>query len=180
MMGPDIDDPEMKGIIPRMITTVFETIENADECLEFTVKVGYSEIYLEKIRDLLNPSKDDLKIHEDKNRGVYIADLTEEYISDRSEVYELMRVGSSNREVGYTNMNAGSSRSHSLFSITITQNNTQDFSARTGKLYLVDLAGSEKVGKTGAEGKRLDEAKNINKSLSALGKVIYSLTDGKS
>ena len=50
----------------------------------------------------------------------------------------------------------------------------------TGKLYLVDLAGSEKVGKTGAEGKRLDEAKNINKSLSALGKVIFSLTDPKS
>jgi len=50
----------------------------------------------------------------------------------------------------------------------------------TGKLYLVDLAGSEKIGKTGAEGKRLDEAKNINKSLSALGKVIYSLTDTKS
>lgn len=50
----------------------------------------------------------------------------------------------------------------------------------TGKLYLVDLAGSEKVGKTGAEGKRLDEAKNINKSLSALGKVIFSLTDTKS
>jgi len=55
-----------------------------------------------------------------------------------------------------------------------------DFSSKTGKLYLVDLAGSEKVGKTGAEGKRLDEAKNINKSLSALGKVIFALTDKKS
>lgn len=96
------------------------------------------------------------------------------------EVYELMRIGSSNREVGYTNMNAGSSRSHSIFSITIQQNSKLDFSSKTGKLYLVDLAGSEKVGKTGAEGKRLDEAKNINKSLSALGKVIFALTDKKS
>ena len=162
-----------------MVTTVFDTIENSGEYIEFTVKVGYAEIYLEKIRDLLNPSKTNLNIHEDKNRGMFIADLTEEYVSEREEVYDLMTLGSSNREVGATNMNAGSSRSHSLFMITITQNNTMDYSAKSGKLYLVDLAGSERVGKTGAEGKRLDEAKNINKSLSALGKVIYALSDNR-
>jgi kinesin family protein 5 len=64
--------------------------------------------------------------------------------------------------------------------LTISQNNLQDLSAKTGKLYLVDLAGSEKVGKTGAEGKVLDEAKKINTSLATLGKVINALTDGKS
>ena len=179
MMGPDIQNLDLKGIIPRMVTTVFDTIENSGEYIEYTVKVGYAEIYMEKIRDLLNPAKCNLNIHEDKNRGMFIADLTEEYVSDREDVYDLMTMGSSNREVGATNMNAGSSRSHSLFMITITQNNTMDYSAKSGKLYLVDLAGSEKVGKTGAEGKRLDEAKNINKSLSALGKVIYALTDKK-
>ena len=77
-------------------------------------------------------------------------------------------------------MNEESSRSHAIFMITITQSNTSDFSSKTGKLYLVDLAGSEKLSKTGAEGKRLDETKNINKSLSTLGNVIFSLTDGKS
>lgn len=56
---------------------------------------------------------------EDRNRGVYIADLTEEYVSCMEEVYDLMRIGTSNREVGYTHMNAGSSRSHSIFIITI-------------------------------------------------------------
>ena len=66
-----------------------------------------------------------------------------------------MKIGQNNREVGYTNMNAGSSRSHSIFCITIGQNNNLDYSAKSGKLYLVDLAGSEKVGKTGAAGKRL-------------------------
>ena len=95
-----------------MVTTVFDTIENSGEYIEFTVKVGYAEIYLEKIRDLLNPSKTNLNIHEDKNRGMFIADLTEEYVSEREEVYDLMTLGSSNREVGATNMNAGSSRSH--------------------------------------------------------------------
>ena len=180
MTGADVDDERLKGIIPRMITTVFGTIAGASEHLEFTVKVGYCEIYMEKIKDLLNPAKHNLKVHEDKSRGVFIADLTEEYVSNDEEVANLMKMGQANREVGFTLMNEGSSRSHSIFIMTITQNSTLDYSAKTGKLYLVDLAGSEKVGKTGAEGKRLDEAKTINKSLSTLGLVINSLTDGKS
>jgi len=76
-------------------------------------------------------------------------------------------------------MNAESSRSHSIFLITITQRNTETGAQKNGNLYLVDLAGSEKVGKTGASGQTLEEAKKINKSLSALGMVINALTDGK-
>lgn len=76
-------------------------------------------------------------------------------------------------------MNAESSRSHSIFLITIQQRNTETGALKTGNLYLVDLAGSEKVGKTGASGQTLEEAKKINKSLSALGMVINALTDSK-
>jgi kinesin family protein 5 len=76
-------------------------------------------------------------------------------------------------------MNAESSRSHSIVLVTITQKNLDTGAAKSGKLYLVDLAGSEKVGKTGASGQTLEEAKKINKSLTALGMVINSLTDGK-
>lgn len=76
-------------------------------------------------------------------------------------------------------MNSESSRSHSIFILSVNQKNLNDLSNKTGKLYLVDLAGSEKVEKTGAQGTTLDEAKTINKSLSALGNVINSLTDGK-
>ena len=78
-----------------------------------------------------------------------------------------------------SDMNAESSRSHSIFLITIQQRNTDTGAQKTGNLYLVDLAGSEKVGKTGASGQTLEEAKKINKSLSALGMVINALTDGK-
>ena len=180
MTGPDMTSPELMGIIPRMVSTVFDKIESADAKIEFQVKVGYCEIYLEKIKDLLDPSKVNLKVHEDRTRGVYIADLSEEYVSTGDEVYQLMKIGTDNREVAFTNMNAGSSRSHSIFILTITQTNSTDYSAKTGKLYLVDLAGSEKVGKTGAAGKRLEEAKTINKSLTMLGSVITALTDGKS
>lgn len=76
-------------------------------------------------------------------------------------------------------MNAESSRSHSIFVITVQARNTETGTQKTGSLYLVDLAGSEKIGKTGATGQTLEEAKKINKSLSALGMVINALTDGK-
>lgn len=180
MAGPDIYDDQLKGIIPRMVSTVFTEISQADEQTEFLVRVGFCEIYLEKIKDLIDPTRKDLKVQEDKARGVYIAGLSEYYVNSGEELLNFMDLGQANREVAFTLMNAGSSRSHSIFITTINQKSTKDFSEKTGKLFLVDLAGSEKVGKTGAKGKVLEEAKNINKSLTCLGKVINSLTDGKS
>jgi kinesin family member 5 len=174
-----LEDQENQGIIPRMVSTVFNRIRLTYSKIEFQVKLSFCEIYMEKIKDLLDPTKTNLKIHEEKTRGVYIADLTEQYITNETELFELMKIGNKNREVGYTNMNSVSSRSHSIFSLTITQTSLVDLSAKTGKLYLVDLAGSEKVGKTKAAGKRLEEAKNINKSLTMLGLVIAALTDPK-
>ncbi|CAO3598592.1 unnamed protein product [Absidia cylindrospora] len=180
MMGSDIDDNDNKGIIPRIVEQIFKSIMLSPDNMEFTVKVSYMEIYMEKVRDLLNPSMDNLAIHEDKVKGVYVKGALEVYVSTTEEVYEVMRQGGSNRVVASTNMNAESSRSHSLVLITITQKNVDTGAAKSGKLYLVDLAGSEKVGKTGASGQTLEEAKKINKSLTALGMVINSLTDGKS
>merc|ERR1712228_1019251 len=92
-------------------------------------------------------------------------------------------MGNKNRSVGATNMNAQSSRSHAIFTITIEcsekwPDKQQHF--RVGKLHLVDLAGSERQTKTGATGQRLKEATKINLSLSTLGNVISALVDGKS
>ncbi|OMJ95391.1 hypothetical protein SteCoe_1146 [Stentor coeruleus] len=180
MIGPNINDTIHKGLIPRMIKTLFEQIKEADPTLEFAVKVAYCEIYLEKIRDLLYAGKVNLKIAEDKSRGIYIKDLSDVYVTSENEVFSLLSLGNSHREVGATNMNEESSRSHAIFMITLSQTSTADLSIKTGKLYLVDLAGSEKLAKSLAEGKRLDETKNINKSLSALGNVICALTNTKS
>lgn len=180
MMGADIDDDNLKGIIPRITEQIFSSIVESDPHLEYLVKVSYMEIYLERIRDLLAPQNDNLSIHEEKNKGVYVKNLSDYYVSSAKEVYEIMRQGGQARIVSATNMNAESSRSHSIFLITINQRNTDTGAQKTGNLYLVDLAGSEKVGKTGASGQTLEEAKKINKSLSALGMVINALTDGKS
>jgi kinesin family protein 5 len=175
-----LDSQEEEGIIPRMIRNVFSHIMNSSEDIEFTVKVSMIEIYMEKIRDLIDVTRSNLNIREDRAKGLYIEDLSEHYVGGESEVLELMKVGSENRAIAATNMNEQSSRSHSIFIMTIHQNNVKDLVAKTGKLYLVDLAGSEKISKTGATGSVLDEAKMINKSLTTLGMVINNLTDGKS
>ncbi|KZT09431.1 kinesin heavy chain [Laetiporus sulphureus 93-53] len=179
MMGADIDSADLKGLIPRITEQIFQSIVESDAHLEYLVKVSYMEIYLERIRDLLAPQNDNLQVHEEKSKGVYVKNLSDYYVSSAREVYEIMRQGGNTRVVSSTNMNAESSRSHSIFLITIQQRNTETGAQKTGNLYLVDLAGSEKVGKTGASGQTLEEAKKINKSLSALGMVINALTDGK-
>jgi kinesin family protein 5 len=180
MMGTSIDDDEGRGVIPRIVEQIFASILTSPANIEYTVRVSYMEIYMERIRDLLAPQNDNLPVHEEKNRGVYVKGLLEIYVSSVQEVYEVMRRGGNARAVAATNMNQESSRSHSIFVITITQKNVETGSAKSGQLFLVDLAGSEKVGKTGASGQTLEEAKKINKSLSALGMVINALTDGKS
>ncbi|KAL2208812.1 kinesin-domain-containing protein [Sarocladium strictum] len=180
MSGTNIEDEVGRGVIPRIVEQIFASIMTSPSTIEYTVRVSYMEIYMERIRDLLAPQNDNLPVHEEKNRGVYVKGLLEIYVSSVQEVYEVMRRGGNARAVAATNMNQESSRSHSIFVITITQKNVETGSAKSGQLFLVDLAGSEKVGKTGASGQTLEEAKKINKSLSALGMVINALTDGKS
>lgn len=179
MMGTDIDDDVGKGVIPRIVEQIFASIMASPSSIEYTVRVSYMEIYMERIRDLLVPQNDNLPVHEEKNKGVYVKGLLEVYVASVEEVLEVMRRGGSARAVSATNMNAESSRSHSIFVITVTQKNVETGSMKSGQLFLVDLAGSEKVGKTGASGQTLEEAKKINKSLSALGMVINALTDSK-
>lgn len=179
MMG-DMMSPEQKGVIPRISEQIFQSILTSESNIEYTVGVSYMEIYMERIRDLLRPDCDNLPIHEEKNKGVYVKGLSQVYVSSVDEVYQILQQGGMARAVAATNMNQESSRSHSIFLLTINQKNVETGSAKTGQLFLVDLAGSEKVGKTGASGQTLEEAKKINKSLSALGMVINALTDGKS
>ncbi|KAI8866857.1 kinesin-domain-containing protein [Ramicandelaber brevisporus] len=180
MMGADIDNEQLRGIIPRISENIFRTIMESPPTVEYTVKVSYMEVYMERIRDLLAPQNDNLPIHEDKQRGVYVKGLMEVYVSSVNEVYEVLKKGSDARIVSATNMNAESSRSHSILLYTVTQKNLADGKTKMGRLFLVDLAGSEKVGKTGASGQTLEEAKKINKSLTSLGMVINALADGKS
>ena len=146
----------------------------------FTVRVSYVEIYLERIRDLLDPTRHNLQVREHPKRGLYVEGMTEEYVNSVAEMVDIMKMGDNNRATSATGMNEGSSRSHSVFMLKLESKDERTGTSKVSKVNLVDLAGSEMVRKTGASGARLDEAKMINKSLSALGNVINALTDGVS
>uniref|UniRef100_A0A671YCS6 Kinesin-like protein n=1 Tax=Sparus aurata TaxID=8175 RepID=A0A671YCS6_SPAAU len=180
-MEGNLHDPQGMGIIPRISEDIFEHIFAMDENLEFHIKVSYFEIYMDKIRDLLDGVCLFVFFTAQMNVCTCLfltQGCTERFVTSPEEVMDVIDEGKANRHVAVTNMNEHSSRSHSIFLISIKQENVETEQKLSGKLYLVDLAGSEKVSKTGAEGAVLDEAKNINKSLSALGNVISALAEG--
>ena len=172
------NDNVLRGIIPRSMEFIFDKINSISNNIEFSVKCSYYQIYNEKIQDLLDTRKTDLQIREDKNKGIWVDNCTEIYVSNSKEMTEVFDCGANNRTVAATEMNKGSSRSHSLFVVTIFQKNTVTDSTKSAKVFFVDLAGSEKMSKTGITGGvGLKEAQNINKSLMTLGMVINALTE---
>ncbi|XP_067932791.1 kinesin heavy chain-like [Watersipora subatra] len=166
------------GITPRIIADIFKHVGKLSSHIQANLKVSYFEVYMDRVKDLLDVSKVNLPVHEDKNKIPYVKGVTEIEVESMEQVFKILNLGKSNRSVSVTNMNEHSSRSHSIFSIQLRQVNVQSEKTLHGKLYLVDLAGSEKVSKSGAEGITLREAKKINKSLSALGNVISALSEG--
>ncbi|KAI9363505.1 P-loop containing nucleoside triphosphate hydrolase protein [Zopfochytrium polystomum] len=194
------DVPSLRGIIPNAFDHIFTHIQHSSASTQYLVRATYLEIYNEDIRDLLSPKSGKLELKERADTGVYVKDLSTFVVRDVAEMERLMSFGNKNRSVGATEMNARSSRSHSIFSITVEasekggagggggsaggaaggQAGGDGSRIRAGKLHLVDLAGSERQSKTGATGDRLKEATKINLSLSALGNVISALVDGKS
>lgn len=174
MLGNSIYDGTFKGIIPRAVGLVFDSVEKFVTNTEFTLKCSMLEIYKEKLKDLLGDSSD-LKIKEDRFRGIYVQGLNEFYVSSEEETFSLIILGERNRTVASTKMNSASSRSHQLFMFEVKQK-LQNGTEKRGLLNLVDLAGSEKINQTGVTGNNLEEAKKINLSLSALSNVIKALT----
>ncbi|XP_029925560.1 kinesin family member 4 [Myripristis murdjan] len=172
------NDPSV-GVIPRVIGMIFQEKEMRTDC-EFSLAVSYLEIYNEDILDLLCTSKDKpaISIREDPKDGIKIVGLTEREVFSAHEMVGCLELGNSARTVGSTAMNAASSRSHAIFTITLEQRRgTDKTDSVVSKLHLVDLAGSERQKKTKAEGDRLKEGISINRGLLALGNVISALGD---
>ncbi|XP_054910228.1 kinesin-like protein KIF3C isoform X1 [Poeciliopsis prolifica] len=179
-------DPEKQGVIPNAFDHIFTHISRSQSDKQYLVRASYLEIYLEEIRDLLDPNHSNtrgLELRESPETGVYVQDLTSCVCKSIKEIEEVMNVGNQARAVGATDMNEHSSRSHALFLITVECSQPGPDGRkhiRVGRLNLVDLAGSERQAKTGVQGDRLKEAAKINLSLSALGNVISALADGRS
>ncbi|KAK1125677.1 hypothetical protein K0M31_005227 [Melipona bicolor] len=171
------------GMIPRSLNHLFHKLQLL-EIQEYTIRVSFLELYNEDLFDLLSTNSDasKLRLYEDasKKGAVIIHGLEEVTIHNTSEVYKILKKGADKRQTAATLMNAQSSRSHTIFSITIhMKESTIDGEEilKTGKLNLVDLAGSENVGRSGSVDKRAREAGSINQSLLTLGRVITALVE---
>ncbi|KAI8016226.1 Kinesin-like protein KIN-5C [Camellia lanceoleosa] len=187
--GPNGDLPLEAGVIPRAVKQIFDTLESQNA--EYSVKVTFLELYNEEITDLLAPEeisrvaledrqKKQLPLMEDGKGGVLVRGLEEEIVTSASEIFTLLERGSAKRRTAETLLNKQSSRSHSLFSITIHIKEATpegEELIKCGKLNLVDLAGSENISRSGAREGRAREAGEINKSLLTLGRVINALVE---
>ncbi|KAL2229295.1 UNVERIFIED_CONTAM: Kinesin-like protein KIN-5C [Sesamum indicum] len=187
--GPTGELPPEAGVIPRAVKQIFDTLEGQNA--EYSVKVTFLELYNEEITDLLAPEelskvaledkqKKQLPLMEDGKGGVLVRGLEEEIVTSASEIFTLLERGSAKRRTAETLLNKQSSRSHSLFSITIHIKEATpegEELIKCGKLNLVDLAGSENISRSGAREGRAREAGEINKSLLTLGRVINALVE---
>lgn len=173
-------EKDLGGVIPNTFSHIFSHIGKAGVQLTFLLHVTYLEIYNESVRDLLSKTpQQGLEVREHSSYGVFVQDLSGYVVHTPEELESLMRLGEKNRSVGATDVNVASSRSHTIFTITLESAPACGGRVTRAKLQLVDLAGSERQGKTHATGARFREASKINQSLSVLGNVISALVDGK-
>lgn len=179
-MDGDRKSKTQKGITSRSFEHVFKAINGSPD-KQFLVSVSMLEIYNEEIRDLIKGDQQKLKLKQDEAGVVYVESLSQTEVKSDSDCMKLLDLGSENKQVASTDMNARSSRSHSIFTITVEQSEIDPITGqqeiKKGKLNLVDLAGSERQDKTGATGDRFKEARSINLSLATLGNVIHALVD---
>ncbi|EGR28036.1 kinesin motor domain protein [Ichthyophthirius multifiliis] len=182
----NIQENEHRGILPRVLDYLFQYIQNQlnnEENTDYLVKCSYIEIYNEHIIDLLNIQEKNLQIREDIKKGVYIDGLTEIQTLNRYTAINILKTGTKNRHVAFTQMNRESSRSHSVFCIHLQQTQHQKSGEykKYSRFSFVDLAGSERTKQLNAQNiERIKEGCNINKSLSILGNVINSLVEQES
>ena len=171
MNGPEGD----RGVNTRALAELFAASAARGAEVRDEITVSVLEIYNETIRDLLAEDVGARKLEVRRGeRGMHVPGLTSRRVERPDEVLELFARAEQNRSSAATHMNAQSSRSHLMLSVYVDSTNVLTGDRSYGKMHLVDLAGSERIHKSGATGKALREAQNINKSLSALGDVIMS------
>ncbi|KAG7549775.1 Kinesin motor domain [Arabidopsis thaliana x Arabidopsis arenosa] len=173
-------DQRSPGIIALAVKDAFSIIQETPR-REFLLRVSYFEIYNEVVNDLLNPAGQNLRIREDE-QGTFIEGIKEEVVLSPAHALSLIAAGEEHRHIGSTSFNLLSSRSHTMFTLTIESSplgdNNEGGAVHLSQLNLIDLAGSESS-KAETSGLRRKEGSYINKSLLTLGTVISKLTDKK-
>ena len=189
------EESSQTGLIPRFIADFFLRLQKKKEAsdkgsvgergqvlLDYSLKASFLEVYGEDVFDLLDSNRKSLPLREDSEGGIVVVGLTSRPITSTAEALQVLHEGTMNRTTAATLMNLTSSRSHAVFTISLTQitrsHNTDKMDVTTRSCFtFVDLAGSERMKKTGAEGERAREGIKINEGLLALGNVINALAD---
>jgi len=185
MQGPCMFDAEfaVRGLIPRTLDYLFALIHKEKKMrpnTRITCQCSFYEIYNEDIFDLMQPTgSPPLTTRESSDKGPFVAGLLQHEIDNFDSAHAVLLEGTGRRRVGSTQMNRESSRSHSVFTLYLSQSINDDgfVTHKSCKLNFVDLAGSERQSRSAAEGSQLKEASSINKSLSTLGPVIRGLVE---
>ncbi|KAF8762935.1 hypothetical protein HU200_008781 [Digitaria exilis] len=170
-----------RGVNYRTLEELFRIIKEREGIFLYEVTVSVLEVYNEQIHDLLLTGSEPgattkrLEVRQAAEGVHHVPGLVEAPVTNMIEAWEVLQTGSKARVVGSTNANEHSSRSHCIHCVMVKGENLINGECTKSKLWLIDLAGSERVAKTDAQGERLREAQNINKSLSALGDVISAL-----
>ncbi|KAK3140249.1 hypothetical protein QOZ80_5AG0398110 [Eleusine coracana subsp. coracana] len=170
-----------RGVNYRTLEELFRVIKEREGISQYDITVSVLEVYNEQIHDLLlvgsqpGATTKRLEVRQIAEGVHHVPGLVEAQVSNMNEAWEVLQTGSKARAVGSTNANEHSSRSHCIHCVMVKGQNLLNGECTNSKLWLIDLAGSERVAKTDAQGERLKEAQNINKSLSALGDVISAL-----
>lgn len=181
MSGPKVLTEESLGVNYRALNDLFSLQEQRNGTINYDISVQMIEIYNEQVRDLLQDSGNRrLEIKNTSQKGLAVPDASIVPVTCTADVVDLMNQGQKNRAVGSTAINDRSSRSHSCLTVHVQGRDLTSGAILRGCMHLVDLAGSERVDKSEVVGDRLKEAQYINKSLSALGDVIASLSQKNS
>ncbi|XP_065858287.1 kinesin-like protein KIN-14J [Euphorbia lathyris] len=178
MSGPTLTSKEEWGVNYRALHDLFEISENRKSSIRYEVGVQMVEIYNEQVRDLLSSDGPQKRLgiwNITQPNGLAVPDASMQSVKSTTDVLEVMKIGLMNRAIGATALNERSSRSHSVLTVHVRGMDLETGAVLRGNLHLIDLAGSERVERTEATGDRLREAQHINKSLSALGDVIFAL-----
>lgn len=178
MSGPSGPHEEDWGVNYRALNDLFNLSQNRRSSIMYEVAVQMVEIYNEQVRDLLTNDGSQRKLgimSTSQPNGLAVPDASMHPVTSTEDVLELMDIGLKNRAIGATALNERSSRSHSVVTVHVRGKDLKTGIPLHGNLHLVDLAGSERVDRSEATGDRLKEAQHINKSLSALGDVIFAL-----
>ncbi|KAE8677980.1 Kinesin-4 [Hibiscus syriacus] len=178
MSGPNLSSKEDWGVNYRALNDLFQISQSRRSTIVYDVGVQMVEIYNEQVRDLLVVDSSQRRyplFDTTQPNGLAVPEASMHSVNSTADVLELMSIGLMNRAVGATALNERSSRSHSILTVHVRGKDLKTKAVLRGSLHLVDLAGSERVDRSEATGDRLKEAQHINKSLSALGDVIFAL-----